>query len=210
MSNKKKKKSKMKKKVSNTNKTNKQKNKELDNEKTKKVKIPKDQKKKEKKETKKEKTKKEHPKLKLALKIIGIAILIGILIVAGVIAGVFCGLFGDEFTIEKEDLIIGTANTVCLDKNGNTIATLAGDEKREIVSLSDMPSYLPEAFISIEDERFREHSGVDIKRTLYAGVKFILNGGSSSFGGSTITQQLVKNITKNKEDERSSRSYKKT
>lgn len=205
MGNKKRKKSKNKNKVSNT--ANEQKRKDLDNEKTKKVKIPKKAKN---KKQKKEKTKKEHKKLKLILKIIGIAILVGILALAGVVAGVFCGLFGDEFTIEKEDLIIGTANTVVLDKNENTIATLAGDEKREIVSLSEMPSYLPEAFISIEDERFREHNGVDIKRTLYAGVKFILNGGSSSFGGSTITQQLVKNITKSKEDERSSRYCKKT
>lgn len=206
MSNKKNKKLNQKNKASSKNETNKKKTKDtnIDNEKTKKVKVPKNKTKKN-----KDKSKKEHKKLKLFLKIIGILILLGILIVGGVIAGVFCGLFGDDFTITKEDLIIVTSNTVVLDKDENTIATLAGDEKREIVSLSDMPSYLPEAFIAVEDERFREHNGVDIKRTIYAGVKFILNGGSSSFGGSTITQQLVKNITKDKEDERSSRYYKK-
>lgn len=207
MSNKKNKKSKIKSKVSTkkTAKNNDVKDTDIDNEKTKKVKIPKNKAKKN-----KDKPKKEHKKLKLVLKIIGILILIGILAVAGVIAGVFWGLFGDDFEITKEDLIIGTSNTVVLDKDGNTIATLAGDEKREMVSLSDMPSYLPEAFIAIEDERFREHNGVDIQRTLYAGIKFILNGGSSSFGGSTITQQLVKNITQDKEDERSSWYYKKS
>ena len=188
------------KKVSNKDTENKKKrtasNLDVDNEKTKKVKIPNNKRKK----AKGEKTKKPHPKLKLALKILGILILIGILAIAGVVAGVFFGLFGDDFTITKEDLIISTSNSVALDKDENVIATLAGDEKREIVTLSDMPSYLPEAFISIEDERFREHKGVDIQRTAYAAVKYVLNGGSSSFGGSTITQQLVKNITKDKED----------
>ena len=159
------------KKVSNKDTENKKKrtasNLDVDNEKTKKVKIPNNKRKK----AKGEKTKKPHPKLKLALKILGILILIGILAIAGVVAGVFFGLFGDDFTITKEDLIISTSNSVALDKDENVIATLAGDEKREIVTLSDMPSYLPEAFISIEDERFREHKGVDIQRTAYAAVK---------------------------------------
>ncbi|MBQ9298640.1 MAG: transglycosylase domain-containing protein [Clostridia bacterium] len=166
-----------------------------DNEKTKKVKKVKDRKKKDKK-------KKEHKILKWIIRIILTLILVGILVIGGVVAGVAMGVLGgDDFKITQEDLIIGTSNTVVLDKDGNTIATLAGDEKREIVTLSEMPAYLPEAFISIEDERFREHSGVDLKRTLYAAAKFVLNRGSSSFGGSTITQQLVKNITKDKEDE---------
>ena len=188
------------------NKQNKQNNKDIENAKTKKVKIPKEKKQKKQKDGKEKK----HKKLKLALKIIGILILLGIIACAGVVAGVFCGLFGDDFTITEEDLIIGTSNSVVLDKDGNIIATLSGDEKREIVTLSDMPSYLPEAFIAIEDERFREHHGVDVKRTLYAAVKFVLNGGSSSFGGSTITQQLVKNITQEKDDERNGWYYKKT
>ena len=205
MSNKKNKKSNIKSKATNK-KENKQNSADIENAKTKKVKIPKEKKEKKKKDGKEKKYK----KLKLALKIIGILILLCIIAVAGVVAGVFCGLFGDDFTITKEDLIIGTSNSVVLDKDGNIIATLSGDEKREIVSLSDMPSYLPEAFIAIEDERFREHHGVDIQRTLYAAVKFVLNGGSSSFGGSTITQQLVKNITQEKDDERNGWYYKKT
>lgn len=64
-----------------------------------------------------------------------------------------------------------------------------------------MPEYLPKAFIAIEDERFYEHHGVDIKRSAAATITYIFNKGSSSFGGSTITQQLVKNITNEKEDE---------
>ena len=61
---------------------------------------------------------------------------------------------------------------------------------------------MPVAFVSIEDERFYDHMGIDIKRTLAATAKYALSKvgiGSSSYGGSTITQQTVKNITKEKD-----------
>ena len=60
-----------------------------------------------------------------------------------------------------------------------------------------MPQYLPKAYIAIEDKRFYSHSGVDIKRT--AGAILGAVTGNSSYGGSSITQQLVKNITNDKE-----------
>ena len=65
-----------------------------------------------------------------------------------------------------------------------------------------MSPYLPKAFVAIEDERFYKHGGVDIKRTFAATVKYALSKigiGSASYGGSTITQQLVKNATKEKD-----------
>lgn len=62
------------------------------------------------------------------------------------------------------------------------------------VDFDDIPQSLIEAFISIEDKRFFKHNGVDFLRTGKAGLNYILKK-SSSFGGSTITQQLVKNIT---------------
>ena len=65
-----------------------------------------------------------------------------------------------------------------------------------------MSKYLPKAFVAIEDERFYEHSGVDVKRTIAATAKWALSKihiGSASYGGSTITQQLVKNLTDEKE-----------
>lgn len=63
-----------------------------------------------------------------------------------------------------------------------------------------MSPYLEKAFISIEDERFEEHHGVDLKRTLGAFVTFITHSGESSFGGSTITQQVVKNLLDERDD----------
>ena len=140
-----------------------------------------------------------HPKLMLAIKIFIIIFLILCVIGAGIIVGVFFGLFGDDFEITKEELTVATANSVIVDQNGAVIAELSGDEKRKIITLEDMADYLPKAYVAMEDERFYQHHGVDLKRT--AGAIFHTVLGNSSYGGSTITQQLVKNITK--DDERS-------
>lgn len=119
-----------------------------------------------------------------------------IMIGIGIFAGIF---FSDKFAITKEDLLINYANTIVYDSEGNVIAELSGDENRKIITMSEMSEYIPKAFVAIEDERFYKHQGVDIKRTAAASVSYLFNGGSSSFGGSTITQQLVKNITNEKE-----------
>ncbi len=134
----------------------------------------------------------------LAIKIIIVLFLLLCVIGAGVVAGIFFGLFGDDFEITKEELKIGAANSVIVDSNGGIIANLSGDEKRKIITLEDMADYLPKAYVAIEDERFYKHSGVDFKRTAGAIIHTVF--GKSSYGGSTITQQLVKNITKDKED----------
>ena len=141
---------------------------------------------------------KKHPKLRLILKLIFVFILLFIVIAAGIVAGAFFGLFGNDFEITKDELKIGVANSVVVDANGGVIANLSGDEKRKIITLEDMADYLPKAYVSIEDERFYEHSGVDFKRTGGAIFKKLI--GKGSFGGSTITQQLVKNITNEKQD----------
>lgn len=103
-----------------------------------------------------------------------------------------------------EKLMVGLdtdyANSVILDIDGNYLATLNADEKREMITLDEMSEYLPKAYISIEDERFKEHYGIDIIRTANAIITYVKNNGYSSFGGSTITQQLVKNITNDRED----------
>lgn len=134
-------------------------------------------------------------------------ILFLLLVLAGV--GLFIGL---AFSIQngagalsKEDFEINNFTTVIYDINGNEYTTLTGSENRTYASLSECSPYLPQAFISIEDERFEEHNGVDIKRTTGATVKYILSKvgiGKASYGGSTITQQVIKKVTG--EDDRSS------
>ena len=114
-------------------------------------------------------------------------------------AGLLLGWYGNEdIQISKEDLVIKVSNSVIVDQNGTVLADLSGDEKRKIITLEEMAEYLPKAYIAIEDERFYEHSGVDFKRTAGAIANTLLNG-NSSYGGSTITQQLVKNITNDNE-----------
>ncbi len=71
---------------------------------------------------------------------------------------------------------------------------LHGSENRIWVSINEMPEYLTDAFIAIEDHRFRDHKGVDWYRTAGAVKNFFLPA-DSTFGGSTITQQLIKNLT---------------
>ena len=141
-----------------------------------------------------------HPKLSKSIRIGLVVLMLLIIIGAGVLVGTFFGVFGEELKISEEDLVIKFKNSTVYDKDGNEIATLSGGTKRKIVSMTDMNEYLPKAFVAIEDERFYTHRGVDIKRTLAATATFILHAGDSSFGGSTITQQLVKNITTDDED----------
>ena len=74
---------------------------------------------------------------------------------------------------------------------------LHGEENRIWVDMKDIPQKLKDAFISIEDQRFYEHGGVDWKRTMSAFLNYLpfVNIYDSNQGGSTITQQLIKNIT---------------
>jgi len=74
---------------------------------------------------------------------------------------------------------------------------LYGSENRTIVDYDKIPSDLVFATVAIEDHRFYEHAGVDWVRTIKAGVGLFM--GKAEFGGSTITQQLIKNLT-GKED----------
>ena len=68
-------------------------------------------------------------------------------------------------------------------------------EKSEWKSIYDMPDNLKNAFVAIEDKRFYKHNGVDWLRTFKAVGNYIFRFGNRSFGGSTITQQLIKNLT---------------
>lgn len=97
-----------------------------------------------------------------------------------------------------KQLLLDMFNNECsvvVDNNGNIIAELGGERKKIKADSKDIPDDLKNAYVSIEDERFYTHSGVDIKRTGSAIVSYIFHAGNSSYGGSTITQQLVKNLT---------------
>lgn len=91
----------------------------------------------------------------------------------------------EKFGQNQTSFIYGT------DADGKTveITRLHGEENRIWVNMEDMSEYLPEAFIAGEDKRFYSHHGVDWIRTIGVVIK------NNSQGGSTITQQLIKNLT---------------
>lgn len=134
---------------------------------------------------------KKHPKLKKVIKIGLILFVLLMLIGIGIFAGIF---FSDKWKITKEDLAIAYHNTIVYDAEEKQICELTGEENRKIISMSEMGQYLPNAFVAIEDERFYKHYGIDVKRTAGATMSYIIHRGKSSYGGSTITQQLVKNL----------------
>lgn len=73
-----------------------------------------------------------------------------------------------------------------------------GEENRLWVSIDKMPKHLIDAFIAIEDETFEKNSGINWKRTLGAIGNMLFKFDDTEFGGSTITQQLIKNVTGDK------------
>ncbi len=75
-------------------------------------------------------------------------------------------------------------------------AVLNYETKYVHVSYNEIPKHLVNAFVAIEDKRFWDHNGIDYLRSSKATLNYIFKG-QKSFGGSTITQQLVKNLTGN-------------
>ncbi|MBR1539751.1 MAG: penicillin-binding protein [Clostridia bacterium] len=147
-----------------------------------------------------------HPRIATIIKIFLLLILLFIIICAGIFFGALWGgfnffdLLSDEYKIDLEALVVGNENSYIYDADGNELGSLSEGAKRISLTLNDMGKYLPKAYVAIEDERFYEHSGVDFKRTAAATLTYLTHKGNSSFGGSTITQQVVKNITQDKED----------
>lgn len=86
-----------------------------------------------------------------------------------------------------------------VDDDGNEIELeedrLYASENRLWVSYSEIPEMLVDAYIAVEDQRFLSHNGVDTKRTLSAVYNFFMPTNSAYGGGSTITQQLIKNVS---------------
>lgn len=128
-------------------------------------------------------------------------ILLGMIMVVGVV-GIVCFsviaiygytvVYGDPVFDLTEEKFSQNQTSFLYGYDGDNvveITRLHGEENRIWVNLEDMSEYMPQAFISIEDKRFYEHNGVDWIRT--AGV-FIRQNNQ---GGSTITQQLIKNLT---------------
>lgn len=131
-------------------------------------------------------------------------ILLAMIIIAGVV-GVVClsvitiygysVVYGDKvFDLDSEKYSQNQTSFIYgydRDENLIEITRLHGEENRIWLDLNDMNEYMPSAFISIEDERFEKHHGVDWRRV----ASVVVNPDNRGQGGSTITQQLIKNLT---------------
>ena len=139
------------------------------------------------------KNKKSKSNKKKIIKIILILILIAIIII---LVNTIISMV--SFWKMAKDMILNTPSKV-VDNSGTEIAVIGNERNRENISIDEMPENLKNAYVAIEDQRFYSHFGIDIKRTGAATLNYIKNFGKASFGGSTITQQLVKNLTGNTE-----------
>ena len=83
-------------------------------------------------------------------------------------------------------------DTVVYDTKGKVVGSVnAGQYK--YVAINDISSYIYDGYIAVEDRRFKTHGGVDVLATLRAGVSLLKNHMRITQGGSTITQQVIKN-----------------
>ncbi len=140
-------------------------------------------------------------KKKSILKRLLLVLLVIVLLVGSVFAGTFMGFVDNSMDIIAEEYNLNFTSIVYyIDEETNQPVEydrIHSTENRIWVDIANVPENLSNAFIAIEDERFRDHRGMDIKRTFGAFIQWAM--GNDSYGGSTITQQLVKNVTGDKD-----------
>ena len=155
-----------------------------------------------KKESEAEKKKRVKKNLKRAGKIVLSVFLIGIItacLAIGAFAIYVFNFVDDTVQDNLDELTLNFTTTLYIKDKGTgeyvEYKRLHGEENRIWVGFDSMPENLKHAYIAVEDKRFNEHQGVDWKRTVSAFANMFVHIYSSNQGGSTITQQLVKNLT---------------
>lgn len=130
------------------------------------------------------------------------AAFICVVIVGGITVGMYAAVKQEISEMNIRNLALNSASFIYYtDQYGQTqeLEQITSAESRIWVESDKISPYMKDAIVSIEDERFYKHGGVDVKRTVGATVKYALSKigiGSANYGGSTITQQVIKNITK--------------
>lgn len=128
-----------------------------------------------------------------ALKLVLISLLAFCIVGACLGIGMFKGILYSAPDINNLSVIPTGYATVVYDSEGNEITKLvAADSNRSWEKMSKIPENLAHAFVAIEDERFYDHNGIDLKGIIRAGLDAVQAGGLTQ-GASTITQQLLKN-----------------
>lgn len=122
--------------------------------------------------------------------VIALSIFMLTLLVAGVIT-VF-SIIKDAPDIDPSKLTLAN-NPEIFDQNDEIFTTLSASENRRSASILEIPQLVEDAFISVEDVRFRDHFGIDLRR-IGGALRANVTGGFGAEGASTITQQVVKNL----------------
>ncbi len=123
--------------------------------------------------------------------------IISMVLIAGIAVcsfgiGIFSGIFANVPDLENVSFGPTGYASRAYDTEGNLIATLVQEgSNREEVSYEELPEDLVNAFVAIEDQRFWEHNGIDL-RSIIRAARGVITGNDAG-GGSTITQQLIKN-----------------
>ena len=126
-----------------------------------------------------------------AVRIALVLVLLAVLAAGGAVIGIGKAYVGTAPTLDLALLSDQDKTSFIYDSDGVLITDYKGTENRVMVNIYQIPEQLQYAFIAIEDVRFFAHSGVDFKRIIGSFIKnFVSN---SNQGGSTITQQLIKN-----------------
>lgn len=137
----------------------------------------------------------------IVLKII-IALLLAIVVIGGVLIYMKYGkkLIAMESDAKKivskstMETFRQNETSIIYDANGNIMSKLKGEKDVYYIKYSDIPQVAVDAITSIEDKNFFKHKGYDLKAIIRAGFAYIKNKGVITQGGSTITQQLARNI----------------
>ncbi|MBR2824063.1 MAG: PBP1A family penicillin-binding protein [Clostridia bacterium] len=132
--------------------------------------------------------------LSVAVNVVRVAALVVLLAgiaLAGAVLGIAKGYVETAPELDLAALDGQDQTSFIYDTNGDLITEYKGTENRVMVSLAAMPQQLRNAYVAVEDARFYTHSGVDLKRIFGALVNNLTSSGTQ--GGSTITQQLIKN-----------------
>lgn len=119
---------------------------------------------------------------------------------AGLVLGIIFSTAGSDVLNIDDATLDFTSVVYSIDEDGNEVPyeNLYDEENRTWVDFAEIPDHVKEAAVAIEDERFYKHKGFDLKSTTYATFNYLIKG-SSDRGASTITQQLVKNLTGEKD-----------
>jgi membrane peptidoglycan carboxypeptidase len=133
---------------------------------------------------------------------LGIKIILGIVLIAAIAVGIKYGSIILKYKSEAEKMVdeqgrsafTESLTTIVYDADGNELTEFSSAKNSYYLTIDEIPYMARQIFIAIEDRKFYKHHGVDTSAVMRAVVELVRNDGEVTQGGSTITQQLARNI----------------